>query len=136
MSEIQDLTGDNQYFCQICQAFCDWQICCRIIHPPSKLVINIDYGINKRFKVKKLVFEEIIDITNYIDFNFGKRIKYQISGICTHLGSSGSSGHYIAFCRNKSNGKWYNFNDSSYNECYKKTAFSRGNPYLLIYEQI
>ena len=134
--EIQYLTGDNQYFCQICQAFCDGIISCSIIQPPNKLVINIDYGINKRFKVKNLIFEEIIDITDYINFNFGKRIKYQISGICTHLGSSGSSGHYIAFCRNKSTGKWYNFNDSSCSECDKSTAFSCGNPYLLIYEQI
>ena len=134
--EIQDLTGDNQYFCQICQAFCDGKICCCIIQPPNKLVINIDYGINKRFKVKKLIFEEIIDITDYINFNFNKRIKYQIAGICTHLGSSGSTGHYIAFCRNKSNGKWYNFNDSTCSECNKDYAFSCGNPYLLIYEQI
>ena len=134
--EIQDLTGDNQYFCQICQAFCNGKICCSIIQPPSKLVINIDYGVNKRFKVKNLIFEEIIDITEYINFDFGKRIKYQILGICTHLGSSGSSGHYIAFCRNKSNGRWYNFNDSSCSESDKNTAFSYGNPYLLIYEQI
>ena len=134
--EIQDLTGDNQYFCQICQALCDGKVSCSIIQPPNKLIINIDYGINKKLKVKKLIFEEIIDITDYINFNFGKRIKYQIAGICAHLGSSGSSGHYIAFCRNKSNGKWYEFNDSSCSECDKSTAFSSGNPYLLIYEQI
>ena len=133
--EIQDLYGDNQYYCQICQGFYDGKICCNIIQPPCKLVINIDYGINKRFRVRNLVIEEIIDITKYINFDFGKRIKYQISGICTHLGSSGSSGHYIAFCRNKS-GKWYNFNDSSCSESDRNTAFTQGNPYLLIYEQI
>ena len=131
----QKLTGDNQYYCQECKKSCDANFSCCIIDPPNKLVINIDYGKNKMYLVKKLVFEEIIDITNLISFNFGKEIQYQLSGICTHLGASGSSGHYIAYCRNKENGKWYKFNDSSCDEC-KSKEFYNGNPYLLFYEQI
>ena len=60
---------------------------------------------------------------------------YQISGVCTHLGSSGSSGHYIAYCKHRENGNWYNFNDSSCRPC-SKTDIYYGSPYLLLYEQI
>ena len=98
-------------------------------------MINIDYGKDKIYKVKHLKFDTIIDVTNYLSFNFGKKIRYQISGICTHLGASNNSGHYVAFCRNKSNGKWYNFNDSSVRQCNQRDIYG-GSPYLLLYEKI
>ena len=133
--KIQYLRGNNQYYCNICNNLCDGEICCKIIQPPNKLVINIDYGRDKMFDVNKLIFDEIIDITDYINFNFGKKIKYSICGVCTHLGYSGSSGHYIAYCRNSKNGQWYNFNDSTCKACSKDEIY-RGSPYLLLYEQI
>ena len=131
----QYLTGNNQYYCNICQKFTDAEICCKIIQPPNKLLLNIDYGKDKRYRVSQLQFSEIIDITEFINFNFEKRIRYQISGVCTHLGSSGSSGHYIAYCKHRVNGNWYNFNDSSCRQCSKNEIY-KGNPYLLLYEQI
>ena len=133
--KISKLTGDNQYYCQVCKKFNDGEIMSTILQPPLKLVINIDYGKDKIYKVKNLKFEEIIDVTEYLSFNFGKRIKYQISGICTHLGVSGASGHYIAFCRNKVNGQWYNFNDSNMRKCSENEIYI-GSPYLFIYEQL
>ena len=113
----------------------DGETCCKIITPPSKLIINIDYGKNKINNVKQLIFDELIDITSFINFDFGKKIIYQISGVCTHLGSSGPTGHYIAYCRNKQTGMWYNFNDSFVRLCDKNEIY-RGSPYLLVYEQI
>ena len=131
--KISKLTGENQYYCQVCKKFNDGEIMSTIHQPPLKLVINIDYGKDKIYKVQSLQFDEILDVTKYLSFNFGKRIEYQISGICTHLGVSGASGHYIAFCRNKVNGQWYNFNDSSMRKCSKNEIYI-GSPYLFIYE--
>ena len=132
---IQYLQGNNKYFCPSCKNLYDGETCCKIITPPSKLIINIDYGKNKINNVKQLIFDETIDITSFINFNFGKKIIYQISGVCTHLGSSGPTGHYIAYCRNKQTGMWYNFNDSFVRLCDKNEIY-RGSPYLLVYEQI
>ena len=132
---ILHLIGDNKYYCQSCQSLQDGESCCKIIQPPSKLIINIDYGKNKVNGVRKLIFDEIIDITQYVNFNFGKKILYQISGVCTHLGSSGPTGHYIAYCRNRQTGGWYNFNDSFVRQCDKNDIYY-GSPYLLLYEQI
>ena len=131
----QYLRGNNQYFCPSCQCLHNGETCCKIIQPPNKLIINIDYGKNKINKVNQLIFDEIIDITQFVNFNFGKNIIYQICGVCTHLGSSGPTGHYIAYCRNKLNGLWYNFNDSSVRQCDKREIYN-GSPYLLLYEQI
>ena len=51
----------------------------------------------------------------------------------THIGKSGNTGHYIAYCKGK-NKKWYEFNDSSVYECDFKEV-NEHSPYLLIFRK-
>ena len=44
-------------------------------------------------------------------------------------------GHFVAFCRNKINDKWYCYNDSSVTLCNEK-EFLKGVPYILFYQEI
>ena len=105
------------------------------MQPPNKLLINLDYGKNKKYQPNLIEFDQTIDITKYVNFDFGVPIKYNIIGVCTHLGYSGSFGHYIAFCKNRQTGEWYNFYDSSCTKC-NANEISKGSPYLLLYEII
>ena len=129
----QILKGDNKFFCNFCKKFCEGEIKCKIFQHPHKLLINIDYGKNKKYKPSNIEFEEEIDITKYVNFNFGCKIKYKIIGVCSHYGSSGKSGHYVAYCKHRTSGKWYKFNDSVCTPC-EKEEYRRGSPYLLLYE--
>ena len=131
----QKLRGDNQFYCSVCKQLCDADIVSKIIQPPNKLLINIDYGRNKKYKPSNIDFDEIIDITNFVNFNFGYLIKYRIICVCTHLGYSGSYGHYIAFCRHRNERQWYKFNDSTFKKCSGDEIYG-GSPYLLLYEKI
>ena len=133
--KVQLLKENNKFYCNLCKKLCDAEICSKIILPPNKLLINIDYGKNKIFQPKSVKFDEEIDITKYVNFNYGIKIKYKIIGVCSHYGSSGQSGHYVAFCKHRENGKWYYFNDSSCIECDKNRIYG-GTPYLLLYEKI
>ena len=133
--KVQLLTGDNKFYCNNCKNLYDAEICSKIILPPNNLLINIDYGKNKKYMPKTIIFDEEIDITKYVNFNFGINIKYQLISVCTHYGDSGSYGHYVAFCKNKNNNKWYVFNDSYCTEC-NKNDIHNGTPYLLLYERI
>ena len=136
-TKIDKLTGDNQYYCNKCKKLCDAEIQTKLIWPPKHLLINIDYGKNKKYMPSSVKFDEEIDITKYINFDFKKNIKYRIIGVCSHLGDSGISGHYIAFCKNTKNKKWYKFNDSIVSECINYSEIVNcGTPYLLLYEQI
>ena len=134
-SKPQQLMGENQFYCNTCKKLVDAEITSKIIQPPNKLLINIDYGKNKAFKPSQVKFGEIIDITKYVCFDFGAPIKYKIIGVCTHLGYSGSYGHYIAYCKHRETGDWFNFNDSSCRKCNKDEIYG-GSPYLLLYEKI
>ena len=131
----QELKGDNQYYCNKCKKLVNAYITCKIIDLPKYLILNIDYGKNKINDVNRLILEFEIDLKNYISFYFGQKTKYRLMAICTHIGHSGPTGHYVAYCYNKKNDSWYNFNDSSCRQC-GKNGLNYNSPYLLIYEMI
>ena len=129
------LKDDNRLFCNYCNKSQEAEISCKIFEPPNNLLINIDYGKNKIYQPSSVEFDEEIDITKFVDFDFENRIRYKIISVCTYYGFSGDYGHYIVFCRNKKNNIWYEFNDSFYSQCSKKEIYG-GSPYLLLYERI
>ena len=47
--EPQVLKWDNKFYCTRCKRLVEAKLTCRIIQPPNKLIINIDYGINKKY---------------------------------------------------------------------------------------
>jgi ubiquitin C-terminal hydrolase len=134
--EEQILKGNNKFYCNNCKMLVEAILTCKIIQPPNKLIINIDYGKNKKYHPSNIKFGDTIDITKFVNFNFGTRIRYEITGICTHFGSSGEYGHYITFCKHKKQGKWYSFNDSSCKEIENKKDIYKGSPYILLYEKL
>ena len=134
-SRVDYLTGDNKFLCNNCNSFQDAETTTNIFEPPCKLLINLDYGKYIKYQPSNIYFDEEIDITQFIPFDYKMRIRYRILGVCTHYGESGSYGHYVAFCKNRENNVWYVFNDSCCNICNKKDIY-RGSPYLLLYERI
>ena len=131
----QKLIGDNKYFCNRCRKLENAEIFSKIIDLPQYLILNIDYGKNKVNDVRDLKFGYEIDLKPFLSSYNGQKTKYRLVAVCTHIGYSGATGHYIAFCLNKKNGIWYNFNDSSCRPC-DKSALYNFSPYLLIYEVI
>ena len=134
--KVDQLTGDNQYYCNNCKKLCDAKIRTTILIPPNYLLINIDYGKNKKYMPSSINYDEEIDISKYVSLpNQGN--KYKIIGICSHLGDSGMYGHYVAYCKNKKDNKWYQFNDSFISDAnFEIIKTTGGTPYLLLYERI
>ena len=62
---------------------------------------------------------------------------YKLIGVITHLGESSMSGHFIAFCKDPLNGKWYKYNDEIVDEVndFKKEVIDFAKPYLLFYQK-
>ena len=45
------------------------------------------------------------------------------------------SGHFIAFCKHRLNGKWYKYNDAIVTLCQdQNNEYKIGTPYILFYE--
>ena len=126
------LEGDNEYYCNIYQSLQNAKKCNKICYPPPYLFINIDYGKYKKFQPEKVDFGHEIDLKMFL-FSQSESSIYELIGICTHLGYTGRSGHYVAKCKRKDN-KWFVFNDSSCYECNDKEIYN-DSPYLLLYKR-
>ena len=135
MESKQRLEGTNQYQCNKCNKLVNAEIYCKIANLPKYLILNIDYGKDKKNKVNELIFEHEIDLKKYLSIYFGQNSRYRLISICTHIGKSGSTGHYITYCLNKEKNIWYKFNDSLYGMC-DKYELKKDSPYLLLYEMI
>ena len=74
MEKVNKLEGDNQYFCCKCNKLVNAETFYKILEPPIKLILNIDYGKNKINNVNQVKFYMEIDIKNYISFYYGQKL--------------------------------------------------------------
>ena len=136
IEKVQKLEGDNKYYCNNCKKLVNAEAFTKILELPCKLILNIDYGKNKVNNVDQLDFENEIDLKDYLSIYFRQNTKFRLCSICTHIGKSGMTGHYITYCLDKNKNIWYKFNDSWCDEVKDKSEMKKNSPYLLIYEQV
>ena len=133
-AKVEYLCGDNQFYCQKCKNLKDAKVRTVIYHTPPYLIINIDYGKNKKYKPREIEFGEVIDLTGFVDKSVTEKT-YKLICVCTHIGRSGNSGHYITYCKDKDE-IWHEFNDSTHIENIDKDKINKHSPYILIYQRI
>ena len=102
-----------------------------LIDAPQTLIINLNRGDGKQFNVN-IVFDEYLNLQNYVKNQNSVKLYELIGVICLH-GESGTAGHFIAFCKNSDNKKWYKFNDAFVDESNFDEVKSSGMPYVLFY---
>ena len=109
----------------------------KVITIPKTLIINLNRGKGLEFKVG-LKFEEYLTLKNYIldPENISSPFNYELIGVISHFGESNMGGHFIAYCKNSYNAKWYKFNDALVSESSFQEASSIGLPYVLYYSYI
>ena len=127
------LKGDNKFYCQKCGGLREAEVQSGIYYPPQYLLINFDYGKDKKYKPIKIDFGAVIFITKEFLNSHIESVNYDLVAVSSHIGSSGSSGHYIAFCKDPNN-IWHKFNDSSHDTCKFEDTYNY-SPYLLIYKK-
>nr|KYP34246.1 Ubiquitin carboxyl-terminal hydrolase 26 [Cajanus cajan] len=89
---IEELHGDNQYFCQACKTRVDATRSIKLCTLPD--VLN--------FQLKRYVF-----LPQSSQFE----LKYDLSAVLIHKGTAVNSGHYIAHIKDVNTGQWWEFDD-------------------------
>ena len=126
--------GENQISCNYCNRMSNSLNQTKIIISPNVLIINLNRGRGLMYDIK-LYFSEYIDIKKYIFYSASPHY-YELVGVVSHLGSSDMSGHFIAFCKNSENCKWYKFNDAIVTESNIQEVLNFGVPYVLFYNYV
>ena len=128
------LKGDNKFYCQSCRGLREAEVQSGIYYPPQYLLLNFDYGKDKKYNPIQIDFGATIYITKEFLNSYIEEANYELVAVSSHIGSSGRSGHYIAFCKDPNN-IWHKFNDSSHDICKFEDTYNY-SPYLLIYKKI
>ena len=128
-------TGENTFYCKRCNRQTDSMNSNVLYSLPPYLIIILNRGKGKSFDCV-VDFPEFLDLQNYVMCPQSIH-KYQLNGVICHLGSSGMSGHFIAYCRQRIKNKWYCFNDANITLCKdQNNDYKKGSPYILFYEAI
>ena len=134
--KMETMSGENSMYCNICKRQETAFYKSYIVTSPEIIIIILNRGKGIEFNVK-LEFEEFLNLQKYVQMDNNKSI-YNLIGVVTHLGESGASGHFIAYCKSPINNQWYNYNDElvfPVND-FKKQVIDYGMPYILFYQRI
>ena len=96
--------------------------------------MNLNRGKGLEFNVN-IVFDEFVNLKKYI-FHDASPFYYELVGVISHLGTSDMGGHFIAFCKNSDNCKWYRYNDQMVTEANFSEVCQVGMPYALFYNYV
>ena len=141
--EEEKLEGDNMIYCNRCKQLSPGAHKQDIYGFPRILIIILNRGKNNQDFNEEFKFDEVLDFSNKnISVNKKSIKKFYLCGIIKHLGASGSSGHFIAYCRNSLNDNFICYNDAAVNPVSTIDAMSanisdrdleKKTPYILLY---
>jgi len=136
--------GENQFYCDACQAKndADWRV--TLQRRPQSLLISLrrtlwnkEKGLHKDKRMVKFPLEldasDILEIgkEKILDADF-EGCHYKLVAVVSHSGSSPFVGHYICYARNGDN--WFLFNDSSVTPAMESSVLDV-EAFILLYER-
>ena len=122
------------YYCMFCRDNCLFYSQTRLVDTPKTLIINLNRGKGMQFNVD-IIFDERLDIRNYV-YNQQSPYYYELVGMLCHYGTNDMGGHFIAFCKDSTDGNWYKFNDAIVTLSSFEEVCQSGMPYVLYYSYI
>ena len=129
--KIDLMTGDNQMYCNICNKLYDATYVTYLYSTPNYLILNLNRGKGAVYECK-VNFPEKLNIFNFVTSKQATTA-YELYAVICHLGPSSMDGHFVAYCRNRLDNKWYLYNDGFVTLCTRKDQYTDGMPYILFY---
>ena len=124
-------------YCNYCKRNSNLQQKTSLYTLPNYLIIILNRGRGNEFNVGYHI-DEYIDLANFVEFR-NDIAQFYLNGVIVHLGPSGESGHFIAYCCSPIDHKWYCYNDSIVTFCEKQNIAeqigAKGTPYILFYQK-
>ncbi|KFK34235.1 hypothetical protein AALP_AA5G118700, partial [Arabis alpina] len=129
---LEQLNGDNQYFCGSCDARVDATRCIKLRTLPPVITFQLKRCIflPKTTAKKKITssfsFPQVLDMGSRLAESSQNELTYNLSAVLIHKGSAVNSGHYVAHIKDEKTGLWWEFDDEHVSELGKR-PFSDGS---------
>ena len=133
-NNIELMTGDNQMYCNICNLTYDSLYGSLLYSTPNYLIINLNRGRGAVYECK-VIFPEQLNLFNFVSYKNGNTV-YELYAVICHIGPNSMSGHFVAYCRNRIDKKWYLYNDGFVTLCQNLKDYQKGMVYILFYQTL
>ncbi|KAL5698626.1 ubiquitinyl hydrolase 1 [Ranunculus cassubicifolius] len=114
---VEDLCGDNQYFCESCASRADARRCIKLRSLPAFLNFQLKRCVflPKTTMKKKLTsvfsFPGQLNMGQILSQPAQSELIYNLSAVLIHKGTAVNSGHYVAHIKDERTGLWWEFDD-------------------------
>ncbi|XP_047154328.1 ubiquitin carboxyl-terminal hydrolase 26 isoform X1 [Vigna umbellata] len=114
---VEELNGDNQYFCESCKGRVDATRSIKLRTLPKILNFQLKrYIFLPKTTTKKKVnsafsFPAELDMRHRMSELSEFDLVYDLSAVLIHKGTGANSGHYIAHIKDVNTGQWWEFDD-------------------------
>ncbi|KAK8486160.1 hypothetical protein V6N11_019983 [Hibiscus sabdariffa] len=114
---VEELHGDNQYFCESCNTRVDASRSIKLRTLPDVLNFQLKrYDFLQKTTSKKKItsvfsFPGKLDMRGRLSKPSQVELIYDLSAVLIHKGSATNSGHYIAHIKDENTGQWWEFDD-------------------------
>ena len=132
--KVDLMTGDNQMYCNKCKKMCNAYYSTTIYSGPKYLIIHLNRGKGAIYECN-VNFYERLNLLNFINYKNGITV-FELYAVICHIGPSSMSGHFVAYCKNRIDNKWYLYNDAFVSLCTRNYQYREGMPYILFYKYI
>ncbi|XVF48123.1 hypothetical protein PTKIN_Ptkin03bG0165600 [Pterospermum kingtungense] len=114
---VEELHGDNQYFCESCNTRVDASRSIKLRTLPDVLNFQLKrYDFLQKTTTKKKItsvfsFPGELDMRGRLSQPSQVELIYDLSAVLIHKGTAATSGHYIAHIKDEDTGQWWEFDD-------------------------
>ncbi|XP_065845579.1 ubiquitin carboxyl-terminal hydrolase 15-like isoform X2 [Oscarella lobularis] len=138
-TEKETLSEEDPWYCSKCKEHRQADKTMTLWKLPEVLVVHLKrFSYSRYWRDKLDTYVEFpienLDMREFVQGpTDGKPMLYDLCAVSNHYGGLGG-GHYTAYCKNKTTGDWYHFDDSSVTRVENVEATVRSRAaYLLIY---
>ncbi|XP_058724797.1 ubiquitin carboxyl-terminal hydrolase 26-like [Vicia villosa] len=114
---VEELNGDNQYFCESCKTRVDATRSIKLRTLPDVLNFQLKrYVFLPKTTTKKKItssfsFPAELSMHHRLSEPSQSELIYDLSAVLIHKGTAANSGHYIAHIKDENTGQWWEFDD-------------------------
>ncbi|CAA6664566.1 unnamed protein product [Spirodela intermedia] len=104
---VEQLSGENQYFCQACGKRVDATRCIKLHALPLFLFFS------SNAMTFLWSFPSQLNMGRRLDDVPEPELLYDLSAVLIHKGAAATSGHYVARIKDENSGQWWEFDDET-----------------------
>ena len=133
---LEMMTSENKMYCNTCKNNCNALYGTILYLTPYYLIINLNRGKGATYQCN-VIFPKKLNLWPFVTSKEEDSYSYyELYAVICHIGPSSMSGHFVAYCKNEIDKKWYIYNDSIVQACKKDDEYKVGMPYILFYKAL